>query len=38
MPDNLDGRAFRDPQNPTAEIRGWAANQLSGILNETEEN
>ncbi|MBD0362819.1 MAG: hypothetical protein ICV55_08630, partial [Coleofasciculus sp. C3-bin4] len=28
MPDNGDGRAFRDPQNPTTEIRGWAANQL----------
>ncbi|MCA1994379.1 MAG: hypothetical protein LDL41_20375, partial [Coleofasciculus sp. S288] len=25
MPDNLDGQAFRDPQNPTSEIRGWAA-------------
>lgn len=31
MPDNRDGRAFRDPQNPSVEIRGWAANNLSGI-------
>lgn len=31
MPDNLDGRAFRDPQNPSLEIRGWAANKLSEI-------
>ena len=31
MPDNLDGRAFRDPQNPSVEIRGWAANNLSII-------
>ncbi len=31
MPDNRDGRAFRDPQNPNFEIRGWAANKLSGI-------
>ncbi|MEW6495443.1 MAG: hypothetical protein AB1589_23425 [Cyanobacteriota bacterium] len=31
MPDNLDGRAFRDPQNPSVEIRGWAANNLSVI-------
>jgi hypothetical protein len=38
MPDNLDGRAFRDPQNPTAEIRGWATNRLSGILNGIEED
>jgi len=29
IPDNRDGRAFRDPQNPKAEIRGWAGNQLS---------
>lgn len=29
MPDNRDGRAFRDPLNPSAEIRGWAAKQLS---------
>lgn len=28
MPDNGDGRAFRDPKNPSTEIRGWAANQL----------
>ena len=27
MPDNLDGRAFRDPNNPNLEIRGWALNQ-----------
>jgi hypothetical protein len=31
MPDNRDGRAFRDPKNPSAEIRGWAANKLSVI-------
>ncbi|HEY9901107.1 MAG TPA: hypothetical protein V6D43_01540 [Candidatus Sericytochromatia bacterium] len=31
MPDNRDGRAFRDPQNQNAEIRGWAGNQLSQI-------
>ncbi|MFP4123284.1 hypothetical protein [Coleofasciculus sp.] len=24
IPDNLDGRAFRDPENPNCEIRGWA--------------
>ncbi|HBB33460.1 MAG TPA: hypothetical protein DDZ80_05575 [Cyanobacteria bacterium UBA8803] len=24
MPDNRDGQAFRDPQNPDFEIRGWA--------------
>ncbi|NEO30274.1 MAG: hypothetical protein F6K36_07490 [Symploca sp. SIO3C6] len=24
MPENLDGQVFRDPQNPTLEIRGWA--------------
>jgi hypothetical protein len=29
IPDNRDGRAFRDPQNPSAEIRGWAVNKLS---------
>lgn len=29
MPDNRDGRAFRDPQNPNIEIRGWAANNLA---------
>lgn len=29
MPDNRDGRAFRDPQNASSEIRGWAANPLS---------
>jgi hypothetical protein len=29
MPDNRDGRAFRDPQNPNIEIRGWAANKLA---------
>lgn len=28
MPDNRDGRAFRDPENPNIEIRGWAANNL----------
>lgn len=28
MPDNRDGGAFRDPQNPSVEIRGWAVNQL----------
>lgn len=29
MPDNGDGGAFRDPKNPSTEIRGWAANKLS---------
>ncbi len=29
MPDNRDGRAFRDPNNPSVEIRGWAAISLS---------
>jgi len=24
MPSNLDGEAFRDPDNPSVEIRGWA--------------
>ncbi|NEO97642.1 MAG: hypothetical protein F6K58_02825 [Symploca sp. SIO2E9] len=24
MPENLDGQVFRDPQNPSVEIRGWA--------------
>lgn len=24
LPDNLDGRAFRHPENPNCEIRGWA--------------
>ncbi|NER51522.1 MAG: hypothetical protein F6J92_33690, partial [Symploca sp. SIO1A3] len=28
MPDNLDGRVFRDPNNPSVEIRGWALRQL----------
>ncbi|NEP60033.1 MAG: hypothetical protein F6K31_24015 [Symploca sp. SIO2G7] len=28
MPENLDGEAFRDPNNPSVEIRGWAFNQL----------
>lgn len=32
MPDNRDGRAFRDPNNPNAEIRGWAANNLSATI------
>lgn len=27
-PDNFDGRAFRDPQNPETEIRGWARHIL----------
>lgn len=31
MPDNRDGRAFRDSNQPSAEIRGWAANKLSAI-------
>lgn len=31
MPDNRDGRAFRDSNHPSAEIRGWAANQLPAI-------
>jgi len=30
IPENRDGLAFRDPQNPSFEIRGWAANKLSG--------
>jgi hypothetical protein len=34
MPDNRDGQAFRDPQQPEIEIRGWAEHNLSGrILN-----
>lgn len=32
MPDNRDGQAFRDPNNPNAEIRGWAANNLSATV------
>ena len=32
MPDNGDGGAFRDPQNPSVEIRGWAANKLSATV------
>lgn len=32
MPDNGDGGAFRDPKNPSTEIRGWAANKLSEIV------
>lgn len=31
MPDNRDGRAFRDPKNPSLEIRGWAVNKLPEI-------
>jgi hypothetical protein len=31
MPDNRDGRAFRDSMHPNVEIRGWAANQLPAI-------
>ena len=31
MPDNRDGRVFRDPKNPTLEIRGWAGHKLSEI-------
>lgn len=31
IPDNRDGRVFRNPQNPSAEIRGWAANKLSPV-------
>ena len=31
MPDNGDGGAFRDPQNSSVEIRGWAANKLPEI-------
>lgn len=31
MPDNRDGRAFRDPKNPNLEIRGWAGNKLPEI-------
>lgn len=29
MPDNGDGGGFRDPQNSSTEIRGWAGNKLS---------
>ncbi|HEY9652695.1 MAG TPA: hypothetical protein V6C95_18715 [Coleofasciculaceae cyanobacterium] len=32
MPDNRDGQAFRDPNNPNSEIRGWAANNLSAMV------
>jgi len=28
MPSNLDGQAFRDPNNSSIEIRGWALEQL----------
>lgn len=31
MPDNRDGRAFCDPNNPNSEVRGWAANNLSAM-------
>ncbi len=31
MPDNRDGRAFHDPNNPKLEIRGWATNKLSDL-------
>lgn len=31
MPDNRDGRAFRDPNDPNFEIRGWAGSTLSPI-------
>lgn len=34
MPDNRDGQAFRDPQQPEIEIRGWAEHRLPiKILN-----
>jgi hypothetical protein len=33
MPDNRDGQAFRDPQNASSEIRGWAANKLSETVD-----
>ena len=32
MPDNRDGRSFRDPKNPSLEIRGWAANKLPDMI------
>ena len=32
MPDNRDGQAFRDPQQPGIEIRGWAEHRLSGMI------
>ncbi|MGB3206777.1 MAG: hypothetical protein WBB28_17465 [Crinalium sp.] len=32
MPDNRDGQAFRDPQQPEIEIRGWAEHRLSGKI------
>lgn len=35
MPDNRDGQIFRDPTNPSVEIRGWAGNSLSEIEIET---
>jgi hypothetical protein len=28
MPDNRDGRAFSDPRQPAAEMRGWASQRL----------
>lgn len=31
MPDNSDGRAFYNPQNPLIEIRGWAGSRLQQI-------
>ncbi|MBE9128180.1 hypothetical protein IQ257_14670 [Coleofasciculus sp. LEGE 07092] len=29
IPDNLDGQAFGDPQEPSTQVRGWAGNNLS---------
>ena len=31
VPDNLDGRAFGNPENPDCEIRGWAEFAEPGI-------
>jgi hypothetical protein len=31
MPDNRDGRVFRDPHSSSFEIKGWAANKFSEI-------
>jgi hypothetical protein len=31
MPDNRDGRVFRNPHSSSFEIKGWAANKFSEI-------
>jgi hypothetical protein len=38
MPDNRDGRAFRNPENPQSEIRGWAVNRLPEIKPSSPQN